>query len=269
MLRTTTKLSALALLGLAACVFGYRGESDVTATYPLAGVESIRVDLGASPLTIVGDPMAPGLELAGTWRSVGGNAKTATANATTPDLVWAQDGRFAELRAVVPLELRGQVDFEADEIRLPPDRDLELVTDLGDVAIVGVDGNLLVDVGAGHVDIDGGQGGVGVYTGVGDLEIRSAGNIDATTRDGGATIVQEGQGGNDVVVTARGDITVALRSDANLDLQLRGREIRVRTRTVSTVRGGSFDRTIGGGNVKIWLDAGRGDIRVELIEAPE
>jgi hypothetical protein len=76
-------------------------------------------------------------------------------------------------------------------------------------------------------------------------------------------------GGNDVVVSARGDIAVVLRADANLDLRLRGREIRVATRTVSTVRGGSFDRSVGSGNVKVWLDAGPGDVRVELVEQTE
>lgn len=262
-----TPLAGLAL-SLAACVFAYRGEADVTATYPLAGVDAVRIDLGPTPLLVTGDPMAPGLELSGTWMSVGGNAKTARENATTPDLVWSRDGRFAELRAYVPLALRGQVDFEADEIRVPPDRDLELVTGLGDVQILGVRGNLSVDVGVGRVDIEGGENGVAVSTGDGDLEIVSAGNIDARTGAGDATVVQDGMGGNDVIVEAHGDIHVALRADANLDLRLRGREIRVQTRTVSTVRGGSFDRTVGSGNVKIWLDAGPGDVRVTLIEDP-
>lgn len=258
----------LLLVALSACVFGYRGEADFTATYPLADVDAIRIDLGATPLTIVGDPMAPGLELAGTWRSVGGNSETATANASEPDIVWSEDGMFAELRAFIPLKLRGQVDFEADEIRLPPDRDLELVTPLGDVDVIGIDGNLLVDVGAGHITIEGGAEGIGARTGAGHLDIRSTGNIDARTGNGGANLIQEGEGGNDVVVSARGDIDLVLRSDANLDLKLRGREIRVQTRTVSTVRGGSFDRSVGSGNVKIWLDAGPGNIRIELIEEP-
>lgn len=261
-------LSPLALT-LAACVFGYRGEAEVTATYPLSGVDSVRIDLGASPLLVTGDPMATGLELTGTWTSVGGNPKTARESSTTPDLVWSRDGRFAELRAHVPLALRGQVDFEADEIRSPPDRDLELVTSLGDVHVHGVAGNLSVDVGVGHIEIDGGQDGIAAVTGTGDLYIVSSGNIDARTGDGGASVVQDGQGGNDVIVTARGDIEVVLRADANLDLRLHGREIRVQTRTVSTVQGGSFERSVGSGNVKVWLDAGPGDVRVELYEEPE
>lgn len=265
--RWMSRLGGLALT-LTACVFGYRGEAEVTATYPLDGIDSLRIDLGASPLIVTGDPMAPGLELAGTWTSVGGNARTARDHATAPDLVWSHDGAFAELRAYVPLALRGQVDFEADEIRVPPDRDLELVTALGDVQIFGVDGNLSVDARVGHVDIHGGAGGIAVATGDGDLDIRSSGNIDAHTRRGGARIVQEGMGGNDVVVSARGDIHVVLRADANLDLRLRGREVRVQTRTVSTVRSGSFERSVGSGNVKIWLDAGPGAVRVELVEEP-
>jgi len=266
-MRSTT-IPALTALTLAACVFGYRGEAEVTATYPLTGVDAVRIDLGPSPLIVTGDPMATGLELTGAWTSIGGNPKTARDNATTPDLVWSRDGRFAELRADIPLALRGQVDFEADEIRSPPDRDLELVTGLGDVHVVGVAGNLSVDVGAGHIEIDGGENGIAAVTGSGNLYIVSTGNIDARTGDGDATIAQDGQGGNDVIVTAHGDIEVALRADANLDLRLRGREIRVQTRTVSTVQGGTFERSVGSGNVKIWLDAGPGNVRVELVEEP-
>lgn len=258
--------TAAAALALCACVFGYRGESEVEASYPLADIAAVRIDLGASPLTVLGDPMAPGLELTGMWQSVGGNAATARAQADAPTIEWATSGAFAELRAVVPLKLRGQVDFEADEIRLPPDRDLELVTRLGDVYVAAVDGNLSVDAGAGHVRIDGGAGGVAVRTGDGDLEIRSPGSIDASTRSGTATIWQQGGGGNDVVVRARGDVEVVLVSDANLDLQLAGGEIRVQTRTVSTVTRGEFKRSVGGGSVKVWVEAGGGAIRVRLAE---
>jgi hypothetical protein len=257
----------LAAMSLGACVFGYRGEAGIEAVYPLEEIAAVRVDLGASPLTVVGDEQATGLELRGTWQSVGGSAKIARAQASGAALEWASDGAFAELRLVVPLELRGQIDFEADEIRLPPDRDLELVTALGDVYVAAVDGNLSVDVGAGHVTIDGaGADGLAVRTGEGDVDVRSPGNVDVATGDGTAIVRQQGAGGADVVVKARGDVEVVLRSDANLDLRLRGREIRVQTRTVSTVTSRAFERSVGAGSVKVWVDAGYGDVRVIVDE---
>lgn len=258
--------AALSAMSLGACVFGYRGEVVVTGAYPLTGLQAVRVDLGATPLTILGDELAIGLELSGAWQSIGGNAAGAREAAGEPTLEWSVDGYFGELRAVVPLAARGQVDFELDELRLPPDLDIELRSALGDVDVTAVEGNISADIEVGNVRIDGGAGGIAVRTGAGNLEIVSSGNIDVSSERGGAKIWQDGAGGNDVIVqVVRGDIEIRLRSDANLDLQLRGAEIRVQTGTVSTVTRGEFSRQVGAGSVKIWADALGGDVHVTLL----
>jgi hypothetical protein len=169
---------------LAGCVFGFRSEAEVEATYPLEDVLAVRVALPATPMAVIGDPEAVGLELRGEWRATGGNAEVAKANARTPRLVWEQSGSFAELRASVPLAVDGQVDLEIEELRLPPDRDLELRTELGDVSILGVESNLGVDVGTGDVDIVGGAGGIAVRTDLGDVVIETTGNTDGRHPDG-------------------------------------------------------------------------------------
>ena len=262
-------LAVLSALSLGACVFGYRGEVVVTATYPLADLQAVRIDLGASPLTIVGDPMSPGLELSGAWHSVGGNAAGARDRAATPTLEWTVDGTFGELLAVVPLKAEGQVDFELDELRLPPNLDIELRTTLGDVDMIAVEGNISADIDVGHVRIEGGAGGIAVRTGAGNLELISTGNIDAFSGLGSAKIWQDGAGGNDLVIeVVRGDIEIRLRSDANLDLQLRGTDIRVQTGTVSTLTRGEFSRQVGAGSVKVWAIARGGDVHVSLLEDP-
>ncbi|MBA3548747.1 MAG: hypothetical protein H0T76_19875 [Nannocystis sp.] len=261
--------AALSTLSLGACVFGYRGEVVVTATYPATDLKAVSVDLGASPLTIVGDALAPGIELSGAWHSIGGNAAGARELAATPTLQWTVEGTFAELLAVVPLAAEGQVDFELDELRVPPDLDIELRTTLGDVDVFAVEGNISADVDVGHVRIEGGAGGIAVRTGEGNLEIVSTGNVDASTGLGGAKIWQDGAGGNDLVVqVVRGDIEIRLRSDANLDLQLVGAEIRVQTGSVSTITRGEFSRQVGAGSVKVWAEALGGDIHVSLVEEP-
>ena len=274
-MRPTTSRSSSILatvvttLVFASCVFGFRGEAEVEATYPLTDIDAVQIDLGATPLTILGDEMAPGLELKGAWRSIGGSSKVAREQALGPEIVWATDMRFGQLRAVVPLKYDGQVDFEVDEIRLPPDHDLDLVTALGDVYVFAVDGNISVDVGVGHVEIDGGADGIAVRTGEGNLEIRSPGNLDVSTGRGNALISQSGPGGNDLVVHAKGgSIEIVLRSDADLDLRLEGREIRVHTGTVSTVTSRSFQREVGGASVKVWADAPQGDVLVRLVDSP-
>lgn len=256
--------SMVPALALAGCVFGFRSEAEVEATYPLEGVIAVRVDLPRTPLTVVGDVEALGLELRGEWRAAGGSAAVAKDNARTPRLVFEVFENFAELRAIVPLAVQGQVDLEVEELRLPPDRDLELKTELGDVSVFEIDGNLAVDVGRGDVDIVGGAGGIAVRTGEGRVAIESPGHLDVRAPRGTVTVTQTGPGGNDVVVRAGGDVRVLLRSDADLDLDLRGREIRVQTGTVSTITRDAFKRSVGSGHVKIWVDAGPGAVEIRM-----
>ena len=86
MLRRTASLALLAAsLGLGACVFGFRGEASVEAVYPLAGVDVVRVDLGPTPLTVLGDDLAVDLELSGAWRSIGG---TGPRSSPPPSSTW-------------------------------------------------------------------------------------------------------------------------------------------------------------------------------------
>ncbi len=256
---------ALAGVLAPACVFGFRGEATVTATYPLARVDTVRVNLGPTPLIVLGDTMAPGLELRGTWQSLGGTGDLAREQALAAAIRWSIAGNYGELWADVPIKLHGQVDFEVEELRLPPDRDLELETALGDVEVFAVEGNILADVGVGHVSIDGGAGGLAVRVGEGNLDILSAGHMDLVTGRGDATIRQAGPGGNDIVVrTDAGDIEIILTSDANLDLQLKGRELRVQTSTVSTITTSRFTRAVGAGSVKVWAEAPRGNVRVRV-----
>jgi hypothetical protein len=262
--RKVQALLALTLALTLGCVFGYRSEAEIDATWPLAGVQAVRVDLPRTPLTVLGDPMATGLELRGEWRAAGGSEEVAKANARTPRLVFDKAGGFARLAAIVPLAVDDQVDLEVEEIRLPPGLDLELRTELGDVEVAGVVGNIGVDVGVGDVQIDGGDAGVAVRTGEGRVRVESRGHMDLRTAHGTVEVWQTGVGGNDVVVSAIGDVRVWLASDANLDLDLRGREIRVQTGTVSTITRGAFRRAVGGGHVKIWLDAGPGQVEVRL-----
>lgn len=260
----TARTWLLGLVLAGGCVFGYRSEAEIEATYPLGDVLSVRVDLPRTPLTVIGDPMATGLELRGEWRAAGGSAEVAKANARTPRLVYEVIEGFARLGAVIPLAVDDQVDLEVAEIRLPPDLDLELRTELGDVDVSGVVGNIGVDIGVGDVDIEGGAGGVAVRNRDGRVRVESPGNLDVQAGHGTVEVWQAGAGGNDVVVHAAADVRIWLVSDANLDLDLRGRDIRVQTGTVSTITAGSFKRAVGGGHVKVWVDAGPGAIEVRL-----
>lgn len=254
-------------LGLA-CSLGYRGVTSVEAEFSLDEIDAIRIDLPDTPISVLGDPVATSLEVEGAWYSVGGSASVAADNTAAPQFIFVREGRFAELSAVIPVASADLVDLELGTLTLPPDLDLELWTGVGDIEVAQVEGNISVDIEAGRVTIFGGAEGIAVRTGVGDVEIETTGNASVTTGRGDVRISQLGAGGNEFVITTNyGSIEVTLRSDANLNLDLRASgDIRVQTRTVSTVSQGSFVRQVGNGNVRIQLDARGGDIRVGLDE---
>lgn len=252
-----------------ACALGFRGATEVDAVYSLDEIDAVRISLPDTPMSVLGDPVGVSLEVEGVWYSVGGSSRAAADHSTAPSLFFAREGRFGELSAVIPTASRDLVDLELGEVRIPSDRDLELRTGLGDVDISQVEGNLSVDVDAGRVTIFGGADGIGVRTGVGDIEIETTGNTTASTGRGDVVISQLGAGGNDLIIsTSYGSIDAVLRSDSNLDLNLEASgDIRVQTRTVSTVTTGSFVRTIGNGSVTVELRALGGDINVRLDES--
>ncbi|MEZ4450021.1 MAG: DUF4097 family beta strand repeat-containing protein [Nannocystaceae bacterium] len=251
------------------CVIGYRGAVEVEGDFPLTDVDAVRVALPDTPIAVLGQPLATSLHIDGVWTSVGGSKRSAADNASAPALNFAREGRFGALTAVIPLQSADVVDLEVGSITMPDDRDLEIWTGVGDVEVAQMHGNISIDVDAGRVTVFGGDGGVGIDTGAGDLEIETTGNLDAHTGRGRIVVRQDGVGGNDVIVsTKRGDIEVTLRSDANLDLKIDAvGDIRVQTRTVSTVTAGSFAREVGNGTVKIWLTTDAGSVTVRLDES--
>ncbi len=254
-------------LGLG-CALGYRGVTSFDAEFSVDEIDAVRLDLPDTPISVLGDPTATSLTIEGAWVSVGGSAQVAADNTTAPQFYFAREGRFAELSALIPVASADLVDLELGGVTLPIDRDLELWTGVGDIEVAQVEGNISVDIEAGRVTIFGGAEGIAVRTGAGDIEIETTGNTSATTGRGDVRISQLGAGGNELVITTNyGSIDAILRSDANLNLDLKASgDIRVQTRTVSTVSQGSFVRQVGNGNVRIQLDAHGGDIRVRLDE---
>jgi len=251
-----------------ACALGFRGATEVDAEYSLDEIDAVRINLPDTPMSVLGDPVGVSLEVEGVWYSVGGSSRAAADHSATPSLFFAREGRFGELSAVIPTASRDLVDLELGELRVPSDRDLELRTGLGDIDISQVEGNISVDVEAGRVTIFGGADGIAVRTGVGDIEIETTGNTTASTGRGDVVVSQLGAGGNDLLIsTSYGSIDAVLRSDSNLDLNLLASgDIRVQTRTISTVTTGSFVRQVGNGSVTVELRA-RGDINVRLDES--
>ncbi len=252
---------------VAGCIVGQRGVVEFSAEYPLSEIQALRVDLPDTPLSVRGDPLGETLNLDGYWFSVGGSATVAQEHAEVPELVYDRDGAFAQLSALVPVELRQLIDLEVGEITVPEALDIELLTGLGNVEVTHVIGNVSVDVEAGHITVAGGDEGVAARTRYGDVEIRSPGAVEATTSAGYVRVTQTGVGGNSIFAESNdGDVRIEILSDANLNLDLYATgDIRVQTSTVSTVSSGEFHREVGNGSVDIHALA-VGHVTVVLLE---
>lgn len=269
--------SWLSALLACACVLGYRGEADFSASHDLEGVDEIRIELPDTPLSVSG--CAAGTEgcpevltYEGRWVSLGGTKSDAEDNAVAPRLRFTKDGGFAALQADVPLSREGLVDLEMDEVRLPDDRDLDLRTGIGDVEVVGIVASVLVDVDVGDVRVIGADEGLGVYTRRGRIEVETPGHADLRSDLGSIEVTQTSfgtEGGNARELTVRaggGDVVVHLASDGDITLDVRtDGTIRVSTPAISTVTSGALERRTGSGAIRIEIDA-EDDVTVDLAE---
>lgn len=250
---------------LGACVFGWRGEAEIVGDHDLAGIETVRIDLPSTPMSIDGcEPLAPGacperLRYVLRVLATGGSEADARAHATKPALVFETDAGLARLQADIPLAVRGLVDLELDAMELPADRDLEVHTGLGDVDIHGMRGAVTVVVERGEVVIDGGDAGIAVRLGAGDIDVRTSGEVDLDTRAGDVSVVQDG-GARRVFVDAEGDVEIELASSDDLELDLvAGGSISVQTTSVVALADHELARTVGAGTIRVEIRA-QGDV---------
>lgn len=265
--------SSLAILALAGCALGFRGEAEIDGEHELRDTAELRIELPDTPLTIeacaadVPETCPAVLQYDGVWLSVAGSRADARDQAATPTLRFERDGAFATLRADVPLSVQGLVDLEMGVLQLPDDRDLDLRTGVGDVSVLGTEASVVVDVEVGDVEIRGADGGLAVRTGQGDLDVRTPGHAELRTGSGHVIVEQTGDARDLLVHTEQGSIVVTLASDADVDLEIdtHGR-ISVRTPSITTITSGHFARVNGNGSAHVRLLSPRGDIEVRSVD---
>lgn len=258
-----------AVVLVAGCALGFRGEAPFAGEHDLHGTTEIRIDLPDTPLHVeactpgIVETCEPALRYNGIWHAVAGSPGDARSQAAKPVLLFERDDGFASLRAEIPLAVEGIVDLEMDTILVPDDVHLDLRTGVGDVTVLGSEATVVIEVDAGDVEVQGAAGGLAVNTGQGDLEIVTGGHADLRTASGHVRVEQSGDPRDLLVDTKQGDITVTLASDADIDLEIRTRgTIRVRTASITTVTSGSFHRENGNGSIRVQLVSPRGEIEV-------
>ncbi|MBC8071804.1 MAG: hypothetical protein IAG13_25990 [Deltaproteobacteria bacterium] len=262
--------SAIGLLGLAACVLGWRGEASIAGVHDLDGIVSVRIDLPSTPLSVVAcDPEAltgcpAQLRYAGRFLSTGGSARDAENHAQQAALRFDRDAGLGSLHAELPLAVRGLVELEIEEIELPSDRDIELVTDRGDVEVFGARRSVAVRTETGDVTIDGGDAGVAVDVDDGDVYVRSPGDVDLFGEQGAISMVQTGAPRRVHIRTGHGGVRLELAASTDLDLDVRADgEIRVTTAALVVRTEDRLRRTTGAGSIEVTIDAGGS---VEIVE---
>jgi hypothetical protein len=266
---------ALALLVLTCgqgCILGVRGEAGFEAEHRLEGIEALRIDLPSTPLHVFAcDAEVPRvcpevLRYSGVWRTVAGHGRDARSRARRPTLELERLDRLAELRAIVPFDVRGTVDLEMDDLELPDDRDLEIRTDTGSILLVGSRGSAAVDVERGDVEIIGSDAGVGVSVGVGHVRVASPGHADVNVGVGDVEIEQTGGPRDLHVVVDRGDVRVTLAADFDLDLDVRAPgEIRISTPNIVAITRDRLHRVIGAGRTRVRIATARGNVNIGIV----
>lgn len=249
------------------CVLGFRGAAHFSEEHEIDGIRTVRLELPSTPIRMHGCASCPAvLRYDGRWLSTGGTQRDADANARVPHLALERGDGLAVLRAVIPLSVSGEVELELADLALPGDLDLEVRTRVGDVAIDGVLGYVVVEIETGQVTIDGATG-LEVVTQFGAIEVASPGPVELRTGEGEVRLRQTGEPEDAVIVTGLGDIAVELADDADLDLQITTRgSIHVDTPRIRTTTSDRFERRTGDGSVVVRLQSARGRVEVMLVE---
>ena len=238
-------LATLATLGLGACVFGFRGEVSFANEANLAGVETIRLELPPTDLTLAGEASRSFIDWSGTWRALGGGANDALERARAAELRWETWEQVGRLSAFIPLDTRDHTSLASLEVESASYLAHEIVG-AGSVFISGVDAFVSVDLEGGDVEILGGTEQLVVNTEQGNIELTTSAAVD----------VYSGFGG------------VIVRSEAARDIEIEDAgEIRVGLEGADHLGSGSYRRTLGTGAQTLRVRAGGG--RVELATAPD
>jgi hypothetical protein len=270
-MRRTLETVGLGAVLLGACVLGWRGEAAIEGVHDLAGITTVRIDLPSTPLSVVACDLdaltacPEQLRYRGRFLSTGGSANDAEDHAQQAALIFERNDGLGSLTAELPLAVRGLVELELDAIELPSDRDLELVTDRGDIDVFGVRGAITVEVrDVGDVHIDGGDAGVAARVDDGLVEVRSAGDVELVAGEGAVRMVQTGAARRVHIEAGHGMVTLELASSSDVDLDVHADgEIRVSTDGIVALTHDRLRRRVGTGAVEVSIRAGG---RVEITQ---
>lgn len=251
-------------LGVAACVFGYRGEVEFVGEASLAGIDTVQLQLPATELMIRGEPGRGSITWEGRWITVGGSAEDALRGARTAAVVWESWESIGRLHAELPLEIRDLTSLDQLAIESSTAVAHE-ISGAGDVSISGIDAYVFVDLEGGDVSITGGVEQLRVRTGRGAVEIDTAAAVDVYSGVGSVRVISESN--REILVDANGSVEVELAQFGNVEIDIaEAGQIIVLLGDIAHVGSGSYRRTIGSGTRELRIRANGGSVEVRELK---
>lgn len=264
-----TALSACVVLSGASCIGGYRAELEFTENLDVGAAEHIVLELPATALKIRGTAETT-TTLTGSWFGLGGTKRVAEEMVESASFVVERVGAAARVFTVVEPEAEGLVTLETETLKVPWGKDLSLWTEGGDIDVDDVRGYLVVDIGGGNIEARRVADGVELFTAGGDIDIETlppsedaATPIWAVSFSGDIDVRQRG-GGDVELQTYRGDLTLFLNDDDDVELYAYGSEgVLVQTGQIDVQSpGGTVRRTVGEGTRRVVVIADEGSVTV-------
>ncbi|NVB42004.1 hypothetical protein G6O69_29530 [Pseudenhygromyxa sp. WMMC2535] len=251
------------LLLSSACVFGYRGEQGFSDEASLSGVDTVRIEVPPTQLSLVGDPGRTFIDWRGSFSTLGGTPKDALAQAGGAQMVWETWERIARLSVDIPAELREITVLDELRIESASYLDHEIVG-TGDVFVTSVDAFLSVTLEGGNVEVLGGAEQIVIDTGRGDVTLSTAAPVDVRSGEGRVDI--ESEANSDIIVETAGEVSIALSSSSSLDIEIADAgAILIDLDDVAHMGSGSFRRVTGTGAATVQVRAGGGRVDLSML----
>lgn len=256
-------LGSLAILGMAACVLGFRGESEFAGEASLGDLDTVTLELPPTELVLAGDAARNYIDWQGTWMSVGGSSADALAAANGPELRWESFQGVGRLSALVDVSLRDLTSLEHLDVQSASYVAHEIVG-TGNVFITGIDAYVSVTLDGGDVEILGGLEQLHVSTKRGDIDLTTSAAVDAYSGAGRVTVRAEVP--RDIEIETSGRVRIELADVNDLDIDITGAgRVDVQLEGIAHIGAGTYRRIVGAGSNKLYVRSNGGDVDLTML----
>jgi hypothetical protein len=251
------------MLGMGACVFGFRGESEFAGEASLGDLDTVTLELPPTELVLAGDAARNYIDWQGTWVSVGGSSADALAAANGPELRWESFQAVGRLSALVDVSLRDITSLEHLDVQSASYVAHEIIG-TGNVFVTGIDAYVSVTLDGGDVEILGGVEQLHVSTAHGDIDLTTSAAVDAHSGAGRVTVRAEAP--RDIEIDTIGRVRLELADVSNLDIDISGAgRIDVQLDGVAHIGAGTYRRIVGAGSNKLHVRSNGGDVDLTML----